>query len=84
MGRALPFLIRFHVATRTALYADKLRRYIGLRGLARQADADEEDPHQSGDFFHGHIPGRESGWGESLDFIPQTKYHLLWQASRKN
>ena len=41
MGRALPFLIRFHMATRTALYADKLRRYIGLSGLTRQTDAND-------------------------------------------
>ena len=67
MGRALPFLIRFQMATRTAMYTDKLRRYIGLRGLTRQADAN--DPQHSGNFFHGHISDKKQ-MGESLDFIP--------------
>ena len=63
MGRALPFLIRFQMATRTAMYADELRRYIGLRGLTRQADADQKNPYH---FFHRHIPLTENRWENPL------------------
>ena len=63
MGRALPFLIRLQMTTRTAMYADELRRYIGLRGLARQTDADQKNLYH---FFYRHIPLTKNRWENPL------------------